>query len=619
MAANSKMQSAPAASSSLCVGSILVTSREALHLRGDYDYPVPTMSLPDISTTEYDAESLSSLSQYEAVRMFIDRAEAIQHSFEITKENAPAVAEICHRLDGLPLAIELAAASIRMLPPQKMLLRMQNRLPLSTHGASDLPARQQTLKGAIAWSYDLLEEEERALFRRLGVFAGGCTLEAAEDVCGIVANVKIDVFTMLSSLEEKNLVRQEEHEGEPRFVMLETVRLYALERLAESGEEAPVRRSHTEHFLAMAEKAEPHLYLLEDLVWLRRLEAEHNNLRAALRWTLGGRAADLGLRLASALMFFWFNLCLISEGRTWLEEALRRSNDSDSAIRARVLSRIGFLMEFFITTDFRDMDRAKELIEEGLSLLRKAEDLEGLAESLCHLAIWNQRFGDSQKAIELFQECLALSKQIGFKWGIIHAQGFIGQIALVDGDTERATAFFEETLALLRQTGSWLKTWSRKWLGIVAIDLEDYQRAMILFRESLSEYREIGYKKGVADTLCLLAHAAMNQTNFDEAKMLLKEGMVLSRENGFRIEIGGHLAAFAELALAQNQEERAIRLFASAEALREVINIDYSLEFPYKVDFSRHSLYEAEFKALWGEGRAMSLDQAINYALSDDE
>ena len=319
---------------------VLVTSRIPLGIYGEHEYAVPPLTVPDPRRLP----DIGALSQYEAVRLFIERAGAAKAGFEITSENAPAIAEICARLDGLPLAIELAAARIKLLPPKAILTRLANRLKLLTGGAKDLPARQRTLRGAIEWSHDLLDEGERTLFARLAVFSGGRTLEAIEAVCDAEGDLPIDAFDGVSSLLDKSLLTR--HEGpqeEPRFVMLETIHEYAREKLEVSGEAEETRRLHAEYFLAYAEEAEPELVGAEQIEWMDRLEAEHDNLRVALSWSVEAGEVESVLRMAGSLSLFWSVRGYSSEGRGWCEEALARDAAHESPMRAKVLLGLGIM------------------------------------------------------------------------------------------------------------------------------------------------------------------------------------------------------------------------------------------------------------------------------------
>src|SRR5215213_10113162 len=330
---------------------ILITSRTPLRLYGEHEFPVPPLSLPDPSSLA----TLESLTQYGAVRLFVERAKAVKPDFSLTQANAPAVAEICARLDGLPLAIELAAARIKLLPPQAMLSRLGNRLKLLTGGARNLPQRQRTLRGAIEWSYELLDEGEKVLFGRLSVFSGGNTLEAVEAVCDAEGDFPMDVFEGVSSLLDNSLLQQKEgFDGEPRFAMLETIREYASERLEDSSDAEAARHAHAEYFLALAEEAEPMLWGAEDAAWLDRLEHEHDNMRAALSWSIEHEEAELALRLGGALRWYWYMEGYYGEGRRWLEAALGKDWGVAAEARARALEGVGWLANVQ-----GDLDRAE--------------------------------------------------------------------------------------------------------------------------------------------------------------------------------------------------------------------------------------------------------------------
>jgi predicted ATPase len=329
---------------------VLVTSRAPLGLYGEHEYAVPPLSVPDVK----HLPDLKTLSQYEAVRLFIERAKSAKADFEVTDESAPAVAEICVRLDGLPLAIELAAARIKMLPPNELLHRLTSRLKLLTGGARDLPERQRTLRATIEWSFALLEEGEQLLFARLAVFSGGRTLEAIEAICDAEGDLPMGAFDGVSSLLDKSLLRQEEGPGgEPRFVMLETIHEFAREKLGESAEAEEIKRTHAQYFLTLAEEADPELKGPDQLEWLERLEAEHDNVRAALSWASERKDVEVALRLGGALWWFWLVRGYHSEGRGWLEEALAMEGRGSPEVRAMALVGVGAL-----ALDQGDLDRA---------------------------------------------------------------------------------------------------------------------------------------------------------------------------------------------------------------------------------------------------------------------
>jgi len=356
---------------------------------------------------------LERLRQYEAVGLFVERARAVKPDFSITNESAPAVAEICVRLDGLPLAIELAAARIKMLPSKAMLDRLGCRLKLLTGGARDLPERQRTLKATIEWSYALLDEGERTLFGRLAVFSGGRTLEAIEAICDAEGDLPVDVFEGVSSLLDKSLLRQEEGpNGQPRFVMLETVHEFAREKLGESAEAEEIKRVHAEYFLTLAEEVRPELKMANQLQWLESLEAEHDNMRAALTWALERKEVEVTLRMGGALWWFWSVRGYHSEGRRWLEEALAMDGRGSPEARAIALAGAGAL-----AFDQGDLDRAQEACEEGLELLANEAREAKLNLLVClGWVAWERE--EHGRAAELFEEGLALSREMRDTWWI---------------------------------------------------------------------------------------------------------------------------------------------------------------------------------------------------------
>ena len=556
---------------------VLVTSREVLHLSGEQDFPLPPLTLARSEIKILEGEDLvSTLTQYESVRLFIERAVAVKPDFEVTSGNAPAVAEICHRLDGLPLAIELAVARIRLLPPQKMLERLERRLPLLTKGARDLPARQQTLKGTIAWSYDLLGEEEKILFRRLSVFAGGCTLEGAEEVCNTSGDLQLDVLDGIASLVDKSLLKEEDVKGEPRFLMLETIREYALEKLEESGEEELIRGYHTDFFLALVEEAEPELHRHNQLKWQGQLREELNNLRSVLGWNKKRDNAEVVLRLASSLWWFWHTAGIVSEGREWLEETLTQGT--------------------------------------GVSVPVKAEALY-LAGILASLQ------GNYSRALELGEEALALCRKLGDKKSMGMSFICLGSSRYFQGEFELGRESLEQSLALGREVGDkWLIATSLRVLGITVNQLGDYARAMELFEESLAVYREMGDKLGIAYLLRNMGLVPLNQGDYKRAAALCEESLALSQEMGDKWSMAWALEELGAVAiLGKGQPERAARLFGIAESLREEAGTSMPLSERALYDKSlatvREALDEKVLDAAWAKGRAMSLEEAIAYAL----
>jgi predicted ATPase/class 3 adenylate cyclase/Tfp pilus assembly protein PilF len=578
---------------------VLVTSRVPLKVREEHEYLVPPLALPD--TRPGHLPTLEKLTQYEAVKLFIERAQAVKLDFQVTNDNAPAVAEICARLDGLPLAIELAAARIRLLPPQAMLTRLQNRLRVLTGGAADLSARQQTLRGAIDWSYDLLSEGEKQLFRRLAAFAGGRTLGAIEAVCdaegdtsaGSVQVLEIDILDGVESLVSKSLLRQEEGTGgEPRFVMLETIHEYSREKLQESGEAEPLRSQHALYFMRLAEEAEPQLEGPNLVEWLNRLEEEHDNLRAALGWALGQEVGpedeqqeeadriELGLRLAGALALFWISHGHYSEGRRWLDRALQRARTKGGhalplSIQAKVIYQAANL-----AWRQGDNEYAMRLLEEALELYTRLDDKRGMGLSLNYLGVAeSNKAGDVTIARRLWEQSLAIFRELGDTDGISRGLNNLGEVARMEGDYEKARNYYEEALALSRRAGN---------------------------------------KFGVGITLLNVGQVAQHEGRNDEAAELFKEGLTFAVELGYLHRVAGALGGLAAVAVSRGQAQRAARLYGAEEALREAVGIP--LDAPDRVQYEvnlaagRAQLDEATWQEAWEEGRAMSVEQAIEYA-----
>ncbi len=386
----------------------LVTSRVRLRLSGERDYPVPPLAVPAPAGPRPFQYAKGSA----AVRLFSERAQAVRPEFALTPENASAVADICRGLDGLPLAIELAAARIKVLPPAALLARLEKRLPLLTGGGRDLPARQQTMRDAIAWSHDLLTPEEQALFRWLAVFVGGFTLEGAEAVVFAGDALDLDVFEGVASLVDKSLLRQEVGpDEEPRFAMLETIREFGLERLAARGEEAAIQNAHAAYFLALVEQAESALLGPEQMAWLTWLDAAHDNLRAALDWCLASDA-EAGLRLAGALSLFWQVRGYLLEGRRWLEALLAQAPQR-AALRAKALHAAGQLARHQA-----DIASGISLCEESLAIYRELGDKRGGAYVLRTLGLLVSDGGDPERGRALFERAWRCPARRGMNWAL---------------------------------------------------------------------------------------------------------------------------------------------------------------------------------------------------------
>jgi predicted ATPase/class 3 adenylate cyclase len=544
---------------------ILVTSRVRLRLRGEREFAVPPLALPDLDHLPL----VEALSQYEAVRLFVERSREVRPDFAVTNATAPAVAEICHRLDGLPLAIELAAARSKLLTPQALLARLGQRLKVLTGGARDLPARQQTLRDAIAWSYDLLDAAEQVLSRRLAVFAGGCTLEAAEAVCNSAADLEVDVFDGLASLVDKSLLRQAEvPDGEPRFAMLETVREFGLERLAASGEADAVRRAHAAFYLALAEDAAPALTGPTQVAWLDRLEQEHGDLRAALGWALGHGEAETGLRLAGALSSFWWEHGHFAEGRVWLERALA-GDDTPSRARAKALDGAAGIAE--AQGDFVACGRFSE---EALALCRQLGDQRGVATKLQGLAVLAGLKGDIERATTLSEEGLALARELGDRREIVYALIPLGELATFRAERDRAAALYEEVLTFAREAADQgLVAFALARLGDAEVLRRDNDRAAALYEESLALCRRAKSPRQTILPLWGLGRIAWLAGDVERALQLIEEAADLARTVGDKQATATSLADLAALARARADPARAATLAEEALAVaRQVVD-----------------------------------------------
>jgi predicted ATPase/DNA-binding XRE family transcriptional regulator len=507
-----------------CPGlTVLTTSRAPLRVRGEREYPVSPLELPPSTRNPTEEEVLKAPSG----RLFLERARASNPSFVVTEENAAAVAAICWRLAGLPLALELAAAKVRFLDPASLLSHLDGAL--SGAWARDLPERQRTMRAALDWSHELLSEEERVLFRRLAVFAGGFTLEAAEGVCALGRIEPGGVFEPLGRLVEQSLVTVDHDAGGLRYGMLEPVRQYALEKLGESGEAEEVRRRHAEHFVAFAEAAAPRLMGPEHAAWLERLEQEHDNLREALRWARETGRVETGLRLVGALYWFWWMHGYLGEGRRWVEEFLSGSEGcGPGPARAMALYGAGEM-----ALGQGDPVRAVALLEESLALYRELGDEVGVAIVLSELGQATRAQGDHDRAAALSEEGLACSRELGERNAAAIALNTLGHIERQRGELASATARHEESLTLFgeaRNERGVAYTLSN--LGVAALERGDLERASALYRESLSRYEGLGDNSGVALVLAHLGDVARERGDQERATALYNDALALHRELG---------------------------------------------------------------------------------------
>jgi predicted ATPase/class 3 adenylate cyclase len=551
---------------------ILATSREVLGVTGETAWHVPSLSVPDPQRLP----PLDRFTEYEAVRLFIDRAMASAPQFALMSSNAPAVAQVCHRLDGIPLAIELAAARVKVLTVEQIASRLDDRFRLLTGGSRTALPRQQTLRAAMDWSYDLLAPKERAVLRRLSVFAGGYTLEAAEAVCAGKRVKEREVLDLLTQLVDKSLVNTETLGGEVRYRMPETIRQYAQDRLIASGETGEVRTHHRAWYLGLAEGLDAAMSGPEQTTWLNRLEVEHDNLRAALGWSSSDQDdAEVRLRLAAALHWFWQLHTHWSEGRKWLEIALDGSRNIKSTARSMALCSRGA-----VAWRQGDYGTAKDLCEESLALSREMSDQRGIAWALMWRGLVAMRQEDFDAATTMFAESLDLSRKLenGWQTAVVLAQ--MGAMARLRGNYRHAVALCEESLALSRTLGAkWSIAYAFRLTGHAVRLQGDSRRAMELYTENLKLFAAVGDKWGTTECIEGLALICSGQGNF----------------------------------------EQAARLFGAAEAARETFGI--TMPRPEAGDQKhfwaaiRDRPEGTAFATAWAEGRAMTLEQTIEYVM----
>jgi predicted ATPase/DNA-binding NarL/FixJ family response regulator len=584
---------------------ILATSREALGIAGEVTWRVPSLSTPDPQRVPLPEE----LHQYEATRLFVDRAAAARPGFGLTVQNGPAVAEICYRLDGIPLAIELAAARVKALAVEQIASRLDRRFRLLTSGSRAALPRHRTLRALVDWSHELLSQSERVLLRRLSVFAGGWSLEAAEAVCAVGAGLGTesrvprtergssptplaegeeqdtrdlamdDILELLASLVDKSLVLADEQGGEERYRLLETLREYALERLDAAGETEYFRHRHAVFFLALAERAEPHLEGPEQVAWLDRLEQEHDNVRVALRWSERNEDPEVLLRLAGALWDFWWMRGHVTEGLSWLVRALSRSEQRPpDAARAKALQGAGLLASIS-----GEHERAAQFFDQSVALWRTLPDAPGLARALGNGGFLAWLMGDGVRGVAMIGESLARSREREDSDGIGYALFGLGCIALFRGDLEASAPLLDE---------------------------------------SLTAFRRAANPRGIANAGLKLAEVALGRGDRHGAETLGRQSLALLRKLR---DSWGLLMSLLHLGLAavmQGDHTRAARLFGATDALRTAIGASLlppmSAQFEQGVNAARAALGDEAFAAAWARGQAMTLEQAIEAALAPD-
>lgn len=577
---------------------ILVTSRARLHLSSDCEFVVPPLAVPESAARI----SLEELSEYESVKLFVERARAVKPNFALREENAGSVAEICLRLDGLPLAIELAAARVRIITPASILEKLENHLKLLTGGAKDLPARQQTVRGMVEWSYELLETDEKTLFRRLAVFAGGFTFEAAEAIVegekrrkgekekfemdstvspSPLLPISLSVLDGITSLLDGSLlVQKEQADGESRFRMLEVVREYALEVLETSNESENMRRNHAGYFLALGEEAEPHLLGERAIEWLEKIDREYDNLRAALRWAIENDH-ETGLRLSGALWTFWSIRGHLREAREQLEKSLTADCADERATTARWKSLNG---AGYIACQQGDYPAAQKFIEQSLQIAEATGERRQIALS---------------------------SRQLGF-------------VVNLQGDATQARRFYEKSLRLGKElSDEKVVALSLAALADLARAAGDYQAAQQLYEKTFRSFQAINNRDGMSATLCNLGAVAFALGDFAAARASYAQAVEAALKLKNKVYVSWALDGFAALAASENDCESAARLAGAIENLRD--SIGYELEAADRsfrdayLTKTRHALGDARFARAYEAGQAIDLDEAIVLAALDEK
>jgi predicted ATPase/DNA-binding CsgD family transcriptional regulator len=554
---------------------VLATSRSALRLRWEHAFPIAPLAVPH-TTLPTDAATAGA---YAGVALFVERARAARPDFKLTDANAATVAHLCARLDGLPLAIELAAARTKGLPLLTLLKRLDDRFALLESGPPDLPARQRTLRRALMWSYDLLEQDQQALFARFSVFDGGCSPEAAEAVCADSAS-GADVFEGLSSLVRQSLLRLHEAAGGlPRYTMLATIRDFALEHLVRSGAADDVRRRHAEYYLALAEEAASQLGGPRQLEALDQLEREHANLREALRWAIDSSQVEIGLRLGVAMRQFWSIRGYIAEGRTWLRRLLALPQPArGDAARAVALAAAGSFAEAQA-----DYQQAVRLQEESLALCRQTGDAQGIANALHRLGVLAKYADDVASAHIRLEESLAMLRSLGFTSRTPRVLQALGNLCLDEGDHATAREYFDQSLAIRRRFG----------------DI-----------------------RGVALALVGLARVSVAQGDLTRARSQLEEALAILRRLGDHRSLTRVLEVFAAIAARRGAASRALRLLGAAESMRVAVGAratpDWIADLEALKAAAHEELGEPAAAAAHGIGRSLALDEAVQLCLEDD-
>ncbi len=600
---------------------VLVTSRATLHLYGEQEFPVSPLSLPDARQFATLAKAPTPLTEFAAIDLFCQRARTVKPDFALTPTNAADVAKICIELDGLPLAIELAAARIKLFAPAALLARLNERLTLLTGGAHDLPPRQRTLRDEIAWSYDLLRPDEQKLFRRLAVFVGGFTLEAAQAIGDAAGGVGIAVFDGVVELVDQNLLKQlEQSWGEPRFGLLETIREYGLEQLAASSEAQAVHRRHAEFFLRLAETVEPELLGAKRETGLARLNTEIDNLRAALAWSQTAAGdGEIGLRLTAALAWFAHFANHATEACTWFALALQCA-DAPTAVQAR--ARWGAGLMAMIQADFGP---ARTEFAKSATLYRQIDEPVGLAIALRELTFLAISQGDANAARQHGEESVSLFRAAGSTWDLALSLHNLAYALIGQGDYGAALELFQESHTVYQGLQDpWGISNALAGLGYITAHQGDYATARAHLEQAVLLRGATEDRWSIAECLNLLGEVVQAQGEFEQACIVHSDCLMLGHEIGNRAQMAHSLRHLACIALVQRRDERAVQLFAAAQAVLDmssgilVLTLTTSHDFQQQIELLRTRLSEKAFATNWAMGETMTLEQAIAYALASE-
>lgn len=600
---------------------IIASSREALGIGGETVYRVPSLSLPN--QAEASREALAGIA---SIQLFVERARAANPKFDLTEKNASSVAQICRRLDGIPLALELAAARVTVFPAEQIASRLDDRFKLLTGGSRTALPRQQTLRALIDWSYDMLSEDERALLRRLSVFAGGWVFEAAESICN-----DLDVLNLLTQLVNKSLVTMDEEGDEPRYRLLETVRQYARDKLMEAGEAEQMRNRHLDYFVQLTEIAEQELLESTALTWVNRLEEEYDNLRAAFEWGMENNVLAV-LKMAYSLQYFWYRRGYETEGCKWVKEALERlqslpavegdpSISSGARERMTVAAKAWQAMAFLASSqgDFSNAIAASRKCEE---LARQTGDKRLLATVLAFGASSKMMSGgDPAYANEVMDEVLSIAREADDPFALSMAYGMIGMHLLWnDPDPTKGNEYVSKGLALLKNTPHhFWQTMFLFGLGMMARFQGRFDEARERFTPLLAVFRDMGDQRRTNMIHSECAHMERLEGRHDKAESMYRETILEWQRLGHRAAVANQLECFAFIAKVHEQPERAIKLLGAAEGLREIIKIPMSemeqVEYDREEADLKVNLGEKEFTSLWAEGKSMTMEQAIQFVL----